>query len=430
MNRIIYAFLFVLISVAAKSQTLAVSTQSNDACINQSIWLKASGHDLYVWSDSVRLDTIIGDSVNFSSAVSGNYSITVLGYTVFPADTDTMSVTITVHGNPAITINSSANSANNFICLGDTAILDALGNNLVSYAWSPAISTTDSMAQSTGVFPTSNVTYTVTVTDVYGCQNTSSKQVKVNPTSPSITMEVANSVICPGGSTKIVAQGNGLQFEWTPAASLNVSNAKEVIASPMTTTTYQVTATLNACKTVASTTVNVLDAPNLTVSESTNGASICLDSTAIITAVCPDCIYYVYNFPNSSVQTTSTTQVVSPNIPGAIDILVQGIGENTCKSVETVTINVSDCFNGTPFSIEELTAADIQVAKKGSRLNVVAPVELTAVEVYNLLGEMVINVKAINKSSVSLDASTFGAGVYVVMVKSDLGNVAKKVYLN
>lgn len=430
MNRFSYLILFLLIGFTAQSQVLTVNTESDDACINESIWLKASGHNLYVWSDTVRLDTFIGDSVNFSAATAGNYAITVLGYTIFPADTDTLVLNITVNPNPTVTINSSANSANNFLCLGDTAILEALGNGLAAYAWSPAISTTDSTGQTTGVFPTSTVVYNLMVTDTNGCMATGTKQVKVQSSSPTLALASENSVICPGGSTEITATSNGLSFSWDNAATLNPSTGKVVVASPTTTTTYTVTATLNACTTLGSITIGVLDAPALTVSDNLNGAAICLDSFAVITTVCPECVSYIYTFPNSSVQTTNTSQVVSPNEPGQINILVSGVGGNNCKSDETVTINVDDCFNGTPFSVEELVASDIQMIQRSGIVEIIAPVAMNSVVLYDLLGSQVFEVNQLNANTTLVDVSTFSSGIYIMMVKSDNGDVTKKLYLN
>jgi hypothetical protein len=430
MNRISYLILFLLIGFTAKSQVLTVTTESNEACINESIWLKASGHNLYVWSDTVRLDTYLSDSVNFSAPTAGTYSITVLGYTIFPADTDTVAFNITVNPNPTVTINSSANAANNFICIGDTATLQALGNGLSAFAWSPAISTTDSAGQSTGVYPALTTSYVVTVTDTNGCSNTGTKQVKVNLNPPSVAIDVSTSIICPGGQTTLIANGNGLQFAWDNASTLNVSNAKTVIASPTTTTTYSVTATLNACNTVATTTIEVQDAPLMTVTESTNGASICLDSFATITTVCDSCDYYIYNFPNSTVQTTNATQIVSPNVVGAVNIIVNGVGGNGCRAIENVTINVDDCFNGTPFAVQELTAADLVLVQRNQQIQVSTPVRINAVDVYNILGSRVASIAGVASNSASIDASSLSSGIYIVMVKSENGEVTKKLYLN
>lgn len=430
MNRISYLILFLLIGFTAKSQVLTVNTESDDACVNESIWLKASGHNLYVWSDTVRLDTFVGDSVNFSSATAGNYAITVLGYTVFPADTDTLVLNITVNANPTVTINSSANSANNFLCLGDTATLEALGNGLVSYAWSPGITTTDSTGQTTGVFPTTTVVYDLMVTDTNGCMATGTKQVKVQASSPTLALASEDSVICPGGSTEITATSNGLNFSWDNASTLDPSTGKVVMASPTTTTTYTVTATLNACTTLGSITIGVLDAPALTVSDNLNGSSICLDSFAVITTVCPECVSYIYTFPNSSVQTTNTSQVVSPNQAGQIQILVSGVGGNSCKSSETVTINVDSCFNGTAFSVRELAASDVQMIQRSNTVEIIAPVSMSNVVLYDLLGSQVAGLNQLNSNTALVDVSALSSGIYIMVVKSDNGDITKKLYLN
>jgi len=168
----------------------------------------------------------------------------------------------------------------------------------------------------------------------------------------------------------------------------------------------------------------------MTVTESTNGALICLDSFATITTVCNSCDYYIYNFPNSTLQTSSTSQVVSPNIVGAVNIIVNGVGGNGCRAIETVVINVDSCYIGTPFSVKELTAADLVLVQRNQQIQVSAPATINAVEVYNLLGARVASITGVSSSSTSIDASSLSTGIYIVMVKSENGEVTKKLYLN
>lgn len=64
--------------------------------------------------------------------------------------------------------------------------------------------------------------------------------------------------ICPGGSTQLTAAG-GLTYSWSPATGLSATNIANPIASPATTTTYQVTISAGSCSETLSTTVTVSD---------------------------------------------------------------------------------------------------------------------------------------------------------------------------
>lgn len=431
MNRISYLILFLLLSVSATAQ-VTVTTEANEACSGETVWFKASGaYQLFIWSDTNNLDTIVGDSVNFT-ATAGTYNITVLGYSVFPLDTDTVSFTYTVNALPSVNINSSANAANNFICLGDTATLTADDLGFDAYAWSPGLMTTDSTAAETMVFPSMTQTFSLMVTDSNGCSATATRQVKVNATIPGISIESPTNTLCPGQSVNLTGVSNfstSTTFEWAADASLNTNTGANVVATPTTTTTYTVTGTYNACTKSASKTITVLEAPTMSVTESSNGSSVCLDETVTIETTCALCDYYVYHFPNSTLQTTATTQTVSPNNVGAVNITITGYAENGCFDGDVVTINVDDCYVGTPFSVEELTADDVTITRNGGIISVAAPVALSQVRIYSILGEEVANASGIDAQQVNVNASELASGLYVIMVQTESAEITKKLYL-
>jgi hypothetical protein len=95
-----------------------------------------------------------------------------------------------------------------------------------------------------------------------------------------------------------------------------------------------------------------------------------------------------------------------------------------------VTINVDDCFNGTPFAVQELTAADLVLVQRNQQIQVSTPVRINAVDVYNILGSRVASIAGVASNSASIDASLLSSGIYIVMVKSENGEVTKKLYLN
>lgn len=429
MTRISYLIIFLLFTVAAKAQ-VAVTASDTETCANTSVWIQASGADVYSWSPVANLDTAAGDSVNFSAA-AGTYNITVYGFDTTLNDTDTAIVTIVVNPKPIVTIASSAAPTADFICLGDSAVLTASGSpSIVGYAWSPSGSLNVDDSSVVEATPATTTTYTLTVTDTNGCTNTQTRQVKVNPAPPSLVITVSDDSICPGQGATLIANGTGLAFSWEPAGSLNSTNTQTVIATPTTTTTYTVTVTTNACSSVGSVEIAVLPAPAMSYTQSSGGAPICLDEEDEVTLTCAECQYYIWTFPNSSLQTTSTVQAVSPDVPGATPVYVSGFGPNGCKTTLTVIVNVDSCFVGTPFGIAETSGKGIKVVQKGVFVNVSADDVLQSVTIFNLLGAQVMSRLNPGKTSISMNGAELPAGVYVVVAKTGSSEVVQKIYLN
>jgi len=426
--RIILLFSALLFTFGAKAQFI-VTANDTDACLNQTVVLQASGMDEYMWSPATNLDTNAGAVANFASATAGSYTFTVFGIDTAANDTDTVSITIQVYPNPTVVVSSSAAGSNNFVCIGQSATLTASGANLVSFLWSPNATLNVDDSSVVIATPTSVTTYVVTATDAFGCTATQSKLVNVTLSNPTLVLNNTGTEICPGQSTTLTADGGGLTFLWSPAFTLSSATTKTVTATPTTTTTYSVTASTNGCSSTASVEVVVLDAPSMTYSQSSNGAPICLDQTDVITVTCAECVSYIWNFPNSSLNTPNNIQTVSPNNSGAIPIVVFGLGSNDCKGSITAIVNVDSCFIGTPFSIDETSNEPMQLVQRGSQFTLTASNEIDEFVVYNLLGETVYQRVALAKSTIDWNADLLNAGLYIVVARSGKQELSKKIYL-
>jgi hypothetical protein len=246
---------------------------------------------------------------------------------------------------------------------------------------------------------------------------------------PTLTLNVDNDTICFGRSSFINCQSNGTSFSWTPASTVDDPTSRDVTVSPTTTTTYTVVATRNGCTRSASTTIAVLPAPDMTHTQSSGGATICLDETDVITIDCPDCVSYVWKFPNSSLTTTSNVQTVSPNVSGAVQIIVSGIDEFGCNGTEVVTVNVDSCFIGSPFGIDRPVALDVQVLTKAESVDFVSNATVESLRMYNLLGEEVIFIQS-NATTVSVTTASLSEGIYIARMVSGGQEIVKKVYLH
>ncbi|MBK9737330.1 MAG: hypothetical protein IPO92_21205 [Saprospiraceae bacterium] len=138
-----------------------------------------------------------------------------------------------------------------------------------SYLWSNGVT-----AYWIDVTPAVSTTYTVTVTDVNGCQSSSSITVTVNPL-PAATI-MGDSELCNGETTRLTASG-GTSYLWS-----NGVTAYWIDVTPATSTTYTVTVTDgNGCQSSSSITVTVNPLPAATIMGDTE---ICNGESTTLTA--------------------------------------------------------------------------------------------------------------------------------------------------
>lgn len=133
----------------------------------------------------------------------------------------------------------------------DTVTCIGVGINVtvdqgVTFLWEPFPTVANTTAQSTIVSPILPTTYTITVTDTFGCFNHDSIAIDVYPP-PQVTAGLDVSMI-PGEEITLTAwMNNGVSFWWQPADG-NGSNSSTYIVSPTVTTTYTVLGTnANGC---------------------------------------------------------------------------------------------------------------------------------------------------------------------------------------
>jgi len=113
--------------------------------------------------------------------------------------------------------------------------------------------------QSSPVFNVVQGVYTITVKDGNGCQATIPATVPLNNT---VVVDAGpDQQICEGKSVLLAASSNGVQFAWTPAATLSNATILNPDATPTTTTVYELTARNGICSQRDQVTVNVWPAP-------------------------------------------------------------------------------------------------------------------------------------------------------------------------
>ncbi|HTL81905.1 MAG TPA: gliding motility-associated C-terminal domain-containing protein [Bacteroidia bacterium] len=249
--------------------------------------------------------------------------------------------------SPAPVVNAGANQT---ICNGTCANLSGSGG--VTYNWQPGNQSTSNIT----VCPLTTTTYTLTVTDANGCTGTGS--VTVNISTPSVTASPDVS-ICSGNTTILLANGpNGNTYSWSPAGSLTGANTANPTASPLSTTTYTVTATNSfGCTAVDSVMVTVTAPQPLNVS---NDTSMCAGGSAVLSVSGATTYSWQPGNMSGSSNTVSPATTTTYVITGST---------NNCQSVDSIVVTISpppNVFAGPDFSICSGAQATLNVAAAGT----------------------------------------------------------------
>jgi gliding motility-associated-like protein len=332
-------------------------------CNTTSIALTASGGTSYSWSNGT---SVVGTAAQLQVTTAGTYTVTV---TAANGCTDTELIVITYQANTNPTFTQIAP-----ICTGSTINLATTSNNGVNGSWSPApnvnATTTYTFTPNTGLcantatmtivvnpYPTiaaqndticagSNGTITTqinliggtyawnnstntqanliaapnatsTYTVIYnlaGCTDTASAQIVVNPVP---VVQVQNATICAGQTGALIASANLANgtFLWA-----NGSTNDTLLLSPNTTSSQNVTYTLNGCTSApVNATLTVNPVPTITM----NNQTICAGDPVTMQANANPAGTYYWG-PNG----------------------VQGIATNTFTPTQDSTIEVFNVLNG------------------------------------------------------------------------------------
>jgi len=267
-------------------------------CQGGTTTLTASGAATYEWTSGETTPSI-------TTSYTGTY--TVLGTDQYGCSA-TKSVTVTP--SP---VNASV-AGNRYFCHGQSTTLTVTGDANNTYHWFDGSTSKDISISSAG-------TYTVTVTNAAGCQNTLSVIVsEYNTSTPSIS---GNLTICENQTTTLRASG-GVSYEWDDGST-------QALITVNATGTYSVTATNNyGCTATTSATVLVNPAPVVNILAQN---TICKGSEVTLTVV-SSAVSYTW----SSGQTTSSI-TVTPNSTSTYTVLVTD--ENGCTNTASQQITVN-----------------------------------------------------------------------------------------
>lgn len=257
-------------TVEIVNNLVAVVSADTTICKGSSATLQASGGNKFLWTPATGLSaTDIADPIA-SPAITTTYEVTVSSGSCV----DKKSVTVTVVDVPLLT------ATGGIICPGDSVQLTVTDANAISgitYSWAPATGLSSSTISNPVAHPASTTTYTVTATTPNGCKSMTTATVTI--TNNLVPVVSADTGICMGASTQLIASG-GTRYEWSPATGLNNPAIANPIASPFVTTIYTVTVSSGTCIGTKSVTLTVHPLPDVVLT----AATICENEKATLTA--------------------------------------------------------------------------------------------------------------------------------------------------
>lgn len=374
----------------------AVNAVADDAdfCKGGATVLRATGADVYTWSNGGDADTLY-----VMPSASTTYTVSGID-TVSGCYTD-KSVMITVYSLPNVVITPDDAA----LCNGDSTVLRASG--AISYVWND-MSTDDTLK----VIPSITTEYWVVGTEsVNGCSDTAKYNMVVSGNSPVVAISTSDTTICVGASTTLDATGSDIaSVSWSTNATTN-----SITVMPAADSTYEVIA-MNGCGSdtaMFTVKVNALPVITFTVANDT----VCSTAGTESLSATP----VGGTFSGTGV-TGSTFDPSAATISAANIITYSYTDGNGCANTATASIYVDVCagINTTlakQVSIYPNPATELLNVKVGNTYATVTLMDMTGRVIESQLAQGTVNFNFSNLSN----------GMYVIKVQSDKEVVEYKV---
>jgi gliding motility-associated-like protein len=223
------------VTVSVQKPPAVQATSYLYGCLGGSITLLASGANSYVWTGPNGFTSTkqMPELTNIQYSASGLYKVT--GTTISGCK-NSDSTTLKVHPNA-----TAISGIGTTICEGSSTTLSAEGG--VRYQWYPSKGLSNDTVPNPKASPDDNTTYSVKVTNQFGCSDTSSIKIGVwkKPIAnagPDVKTRLGFPVVLQGS-----VKGSDVTWFWSPATNLSSALHLTPTTNPPQTTTYTLHAT-------------------------------------------------------------------------------------------------------------------------------------------------------------------------------------------
>lgn len=193
-----------------------------------------------------RLDTLPPQAGNvFSNLAPGNYTVSVSSATC----TRTATATVVLQNDLTVSMQASA-----IVCAGEQFV-PQVSSNGDAFQWSPGDGISNTRISMPQIKAAATTAYTLLVTKG-SCQQSATLELTVKPLP--LVNAGADQTIIQGDATRLAGAASPGTYAWTPATALSNATILSPIATPTTTTTYQLQATTNGCTATDDVTINVV----------------------------------------------------------------------------------------------------------------------------------------------------------------------------
>jgi PKD repeat protein len=373
---------------------VAATANNNIVCAGNSTTLFATGATTYTWSPSGTLSAATGNSVVASPIA--NITYTVIGIDGNNCQ-NSATVSLSMGTVPVVNITSSGNT----VCYGQSVTLQPSGAS--SYSWNP---NSGVIGNNIFTYPVSDISYTVTgYNPGVGCSSTATANITVNalPTAANITVVGGTTILCPGGTINLVANGAqpGATYQWQ-LNGVDVFNATSSTLGATVAGTYTViVGNSNNCTISSSNSVTLQGASAAAANISANGpTTFCTGGSVLLTATAGAGLTYQW-YKDGNIILNETNQTYLANVSGFYTVEVTLNGQCTTTSNATqVIVN--------PYPSAVITADGPTTFCPGSSVN------LFANSGANLSYNWYFNGSNLFNGAASLNASS--AGIYTLYV--------------
>lgn len=310
---------------------VSLSPVNPDLCSGSSLSLTATGANSYYWFPTTNLSGS-GATVSVSPTVNTTYS--VVG-TNGKGCKDTAYTTINVIPSPVVSVTPTVDT----FCLGGSSVLNASG--AISYQWYPTTGLNSSTGSTVTASPTTTTNYRVTGTAANGCKSKVYSKITVNPL-PNLSANPSSADLCYGQSVTISATGAD-SYQWSPSSTLSSSTANNVIASPLSSSTYKLIGT-TAYGCVDSMQISVGVHPYPIVNINPSNVHLCPGSNLTIVASGAD--NYLWSPATGINSTTNDTLIASPALTTTYKVI--GTTIYGCSDTASTQIEISPIPTITP----------------------------------------------------------------------------------